>query len=347
MGIGGPQKVFSSVKSFSARGKLLSKKELQTLAESRDLDELVTRIKNTAYADSISKLTTPFTPEKIEALLRSRLAEVHYSLGKSVGGSAVLKAYYLKLLIWNLKLIFKGKVLGIPSEQIESRINLRAEELIGRRDVIVKALVAKDIEEAAASLASSEFGDEVAKAVALYNEKKDVQVFDIYFEKIFYKQLGTAMKRSGERDVVPLIRMDIDFFNLLSTLRGKFWGLEEQQILDLIVTYTSTVSRDLIARLCAMESVADAFSELENTYYKEMIPETKVPIEAISQFERSFELEIFRTVNRTFTKMFSLSNVIGILKLTTFEVRNLSAIAYAVQQKIDPQITMSKIITVE
>ena len=74
MGIGGPQKVFSYVKSFSSRGKLLSKKELQTLAESRDLDELVTRIKNTAYADSISKLTTPFTPEKIESLLRSRLS---------------------------------------------------------------------------------------------------------------------------------------------------------------------------------------------------------------------------------------------------------------------------------
>ncbi|MFQ6025780.1 MAG: V0D/AC39 family V-type ATPase subunit, partial [Nitrosopumilaceae archaeon] len=158
MGTGGPQKVFSSVKSFSGRGKLLSKNELQTLAESRDLDELVTRIKNTTYGDSISKLTAPFTAEKIEALLRSHLADVHYSLTKSVGGSPLLNAYYLKFLIWNLKLIFKGKVLGRPYEEIESRVNLHAEELIGRRDIIVKALVAKDIEEAVSSLASSEFG---------------------------------------------------------------------------------------------------------------------------------------------------------------------------------------------
>ena len=345
MSSSGPQKVFSSVKSFSARGKLLSKNELQTLAESRDLEELVTRIKNTTYADSISKLTIPYTAEKIESLLRSRLADVHYTLSKSAGGSPVLNAYYLKFLIWNLKLIFKEKVMGRPYEQIEPRINLHAEELIGRRDIIMKALVAKDVEEAVSSLASSEFGEEVAKAVALYNEKKDVQVFDTYFEKSFYKQLGTAMKKSGERDVVPLIRMDIDFYNLLCAFRGKFWGVDEDQIRDLIVTYTSTVSRDLIVRLCALESVQDQFSELENTYYKQLIPETDDPLKAISQFERAFEIEIFKAANRAFTKMFSLSTVVAMLKLTSYEVRNMSGIAFAVEQKIDPQTTMSKLIT--
>ena len=45
-------KVFASVKSYSKKGRLLEKSDLQTLAESRDLDELVTRIKNTIYATS-------------------------------------------------------------------------------------------------------------------------------------------------------------------------------------------------------------------------------------------------------------------------------------------------------
>ncbi|MEK6834534.1 MAG: ATPase, partial [Thermoproteota archaeon] len=67
MGIGAPQKIFGSVKSFSARGRLLSKAELQTLAESRNLDELVTRIKNTKYVDGVSKITKPYTAEKIES----------------------------------------------------------------------------------------------------------------------------------------------------------------------------------------------------------------------------------------------------------------------------------------
>lgn len=49
MGSTGAQKVYASVRSYSQRGRLLPKSVLQTLAESRDLDKLVTRIKNTKY----------------------------------------------------------------------------------------------------------------------------------------------------------------------------------------------------------------------------------------------------------------------------------------------------------
>ena len=54
MGSGGSQKIFVTVKSYSQRGKLLKRSDIQTLAESRDLEELVTRIKNTKYADAVS-----------------------------------------------------------------------------------------------------------------------------------------------------------------------------------------------------------------------------------------------------------------------------------------------------
>ena len=53
MGSGGSQKIFVTVKSYSQRGQLLKRSDIQTLAESRDLDELVTRIKNTKYAEAI------------------------------------------------------------------------------------------------------------------------------------------------------------------------------------------------------------------------------------------------------------------------------------------------------
>ena len=348
MGIGAPQKIFGSVKSFSARGRLLSKGELQTLAESRNLDELLTRIKSTVYVNAVLKLTKPITAEKIESALRGHLADIHYSLVKSVGGgSQVLNSYYLKFLLWNLKLIFKGKVLGRPYEEIEPYVNLHAEELIGRRDIVVKALVAKDIEEAVSSLSSSEFGEEIAKAVALYNEKKNLQVFDTYFDKVFYKHLDSAVKASGEHDVVHLIGMDIDFYNLLSILRGKFWGLDEQQIQDLIVTHTTSAPKDLLGRMIAAETVKDALGELSSTVYKDLIPQTDNPINAITEFERAFELAIYRAINRTFTRMFSFATVIGILKLTTYEIRNIAAIAFAVEQQIPVQTVMSKLIIAE
>ncbi|MDP3780258.1 MAG: V-type ATPase subunit [Nitrosopumilaceae archaeon] len=75
----GAQKIYASVKSYSQRGGLLPKSVIQTLTEPRDLDELVSRIKNTEYADGVSKITKPYTAEKIESALRSHLADIHFS----------------------------------------------------------------------------------------------------------------------------------------------------------------------------------------------------------------------------------------------------------------------------
>ena len=343
----GSKNVYASVKSFSKKGRLLKKADFQTLAESRDLDELMTRIKNTIYGDSVSDVQKPYTSQKIENALRSHLADVHYSIARTAGDKSIFNAYYLKFIISNLKSVLKGKVLGKTQEEIESHINLHAEELIKQRDIVIKALVAKDLEEAVASLSSGQFGEEIAKAAALYNDKKNLQIFDIYFDKILYQQLGRAIKTSRETDAVKLIGMDIDFYNLLSAIRGKFWGLSEEQIQDLIVSATPSASKDLIGRIISAASVKDAFNELTSTRYKDLIPESENELDAVAEFERKFELEIYQSSLRSFSKMFSFATTIGITKLTAYEVRTLAAIAYAVEQKIPTETTMSKLILEE
>ena len=339
--------VYASVKSYSQRGKLLKKEDFQTLAESRDLEELMTRIKNTIYGDAISDIQKPYTSQSIENGLRGHLAGVHYSIAKTAGDSDILDAYYMKFIISNLKQILKGKVLGKSQEEIETHINLRAEELIKQRDVIIKALVSKDLEETVASLNSVQFGEEISKAASLYNETKNIQVFDTYFDKILYQQLGRALKNTRDREVIKIVGMDVDFYNLLSVIRGKFWGLEDSQIEDLIVSQTASIPKDLLVRMISAATVRDAFGELTNTKYKSLIPELENELDAVAQFERAFEMALYNSSARSFTKMFSFATIIGITKLTGFEVRNLAAIAYAVEQKIDTDVTMSKLIIEE
>ena len=345
--MGSSKNVYTSVKAYSKRGKLLAKTDFQTLAESRDLEELMTRIKNTVYGDAISNVQKPYTSQSIESGLRGHLAGAHYSIAKTAGNSDILDAYYMKFIISNLKQILKGKVLGKSQEEIETHINLRAEELIKQRDVIIKALVSKDLEETVASLNSVQFGDEISKAASLYNETKNLQVFDTYFDKILYQQLGRALKNTRDREVIKLVGMDVDFYNLLSVIRGKFWGLDDSQIEDLIVSQTPSVPKELLQRMMASATIRDAFAELSNTKYKNLIPDVENELDAVAQFERSFEMAIYNSSIRSFTKMFSFATIIGITKLTAFEVRNLAAIAYAVEQKISTDITMSKLIVKE
>ena len=338
--------VYASVKSYSKRGKLLKKEDFQTLAESRDLDELMIRIKNTVYADAVAEVEKPYTSQNIESALRSHLADIHYGISKTAGGG-ILDAYYLKFIISNLKQILKGKVLGKSQEEIETHINLHAEELIKQRDIIIKALVSKDLEETVASLNSVQFGEEISKAAALYNEQKNLQIFDTYFDKILFLQLGRALKNTRDRDVIKLVGMDIDFYNLLSVIRGKLWGLDEAQIQDLIVAQTATIPRELLGRMMSAPSVRDAFNELSNTKYKNLISQNENELELVAEFERSFEMALYNASARSFSKMFSFATIVGITKLTAFEVRNLAAIAYAVEQKIPTDVTMSKLIVHE
>ena len=79
------------------------------MAESRDLDELMTRIKNTVYGEAVSEVEKPYTSQGIESALKSHLADVHYSIAKTAGESRILDAYYLKFIISNLKQILKEK----------------------------------------------------------------------------------------------------------------------------------------------------------------------------------------------------------------------------------------------
>ncbi|MGB8101202.1 MAG: V-type ATPase subunit, partial [Nitrososphaeraceae archaeon] len=91
-----PSRIFGTVMAHGMRGRMLSKTELQTLAESRDVDELVTRIKNTVYLDALAKVSKPYTAEKIEGALREYQVNLHSKMLSVTGGSSILSAYFLK-----------------------------------------------------------------------------------------------------------------------------------------------------------------------------------------------------------------------------------------------------------
>ncbi len=312
-----PGKIFGTVLSLGMKGRMLTKNELQTLAEARDIEELVTRMKNTVYLDVLSKLTKPYTAEKIEGALRENLVNNHVKMVSIAGGSGVLNAYFVKYITWNLKQILKGKALGKSYEDLVPKINLRAEELIGRRDTVVKALVAKNLEEAVAALAGSEFGEDAAKAAAAYKEKGDLRIFDIYIDHVFYRDLGRALAiESQSPEVKNIVAVDIDSYNILAVLRGKYWNLSQNDIDDLIVATTSKVPRETLQKMINTEKVSDAIMELGNTVYKDIIPQsTTDDINAIMQLEASFESLQLKKVISSFRTMFSVGIMVAALKL--------------------------------
>ena len=344
-----PNKIFGTVVAHSLRGKMLSKSELQTLAESRDIEELVTRMKNTVYLDALAKLTRPFTAEKVEGALREYLVNQHTKMVNIANGSAILNAYFVRHITWNLKIILKGKAMGRTYEELLPKINLRAEELVGRRDLVVKALVAKDFDEAVNSLAGSEFGEDAKKAAQSYKEKGDVRVFDTYLDHAFYKSLDRAVVfESKLQDAQKLVGIDIDAYNVLAVLRGKYWGLSPADVADLIVTTTTKVSKDTLQKMINTEKIQEAIGELAATTYKDVIPRSAAnDIDVIMQLEAGFEKEALKRIMNSFRTVFTIANLLASLKLMGYEIRNLAAIAAGVEQKISADKIMASLVRVE
>ena len=314
-----PAKIFGTVLSHGLKGRMLTKSELQTLAEARDMEELVTRMKNTVYLDAFAKLTKPYTAEKIEGALKEYLVNAHAKMVNITGGSGILNAYFIKYITWDLKIVLKGKALGKSYEELLPKVNLRAEELVGRRDIIVKALVAKNLEEAVVAISASEFGEDVARRPAVYKEKGDLRIFDTYLDHVFYHDLGRAMTAESQSpDVKKVASTDIDSYNVLAVLRGKFWGLNTGDINDLIVSTTPKVTRDTLQKMINIEKISEAIGELSSTVYNGIIPQAAAnDIDAIMQLESSFEAIGLKRVIGSFRTMFSVGIMLGALKLMT------------------------------
>ena len=344
-----PSKIFGTVLSHGLRGRMLTKSELQTLAESRDIEELVTRMKNTVYLDALAKLTKPYSAEKVEGALREYLVNQHAKMVNIAGGSGILNAYFVKYITMNLKMVLKGKALGKTYEELLPKINLRAEELVGRRDLVVKALVAKDIDEAVGALAGSEFGEDAAKAAAAYKEKGDVRLFDTYLDHAFHHALNRALvTEAAAPDVKKLVATDIDSYNVLAVLRGKFWGLGQQDITDLIVTTTSKVTRESLMKMINTEKLAEAIGELNSTVYRDIVPQNAAnDIDAIMQLEAGFESIAMKRVVSSFRAVFTVAIMLSAIKLMMIEVRNLAAIAAGVEQKVPAETIMQRLVRLE
>jgi V/A-type H+-transporting ATPase subunit C len=344
-----PSKIFGTVLSHGLRGRMLTKSELQTLAEAREIEELVTRMKNTVYLDALAKLTKPYSAEKVEGALREYLVNQHAKMVNIAGGSGILNAYFVKYITMNLKMVLKGKALGKTYEELLPKINLRAEELVGRRDLVVKALVAKDLDEAVASLAGSEFGEDATKAAAAYKEKGDVRLFDTFLDHAFHHSLDRAMVTEATApDVKKLVATDIDSYNVLAVLRGKFWGLAQQDIIDLIVMTTPKVTRETLMKMINTEKLSEAIGELNGTVYRDIVPQNAAnDIDAIMQLEAGFESIALKRVISSFRAVFTVAIMLSAIKLMMIEVRNLAAIAAGVEQKVPAETIMQRLVRLE
>ncbi len=340
-------KTYIGTKAHALHGFLLDKPTVQKLAECTTLEELINRLRSTPYSDALASMAPPFVARRIELALRGRLAEVHHSLMSTAGKYKIFELYYLKYIAWDLKVALKSKALDRSYDETMEYLDMTAEELVGRRDLIVKVLTAKDVTEAVSLLSGTEFYEDAQKALALFAAKSEVRLFDVYIDHAVLaaiaKEYSTNFRTyasSRATDVAgvgDIVTNEIDSYNVLSVLRAKLWKLSEQEIQGLVVLPTYKVSATVLARMASSESVSEGQKLIDQIY--------PVPAQASQGDEQlidEVEDEFGREMRNIVTKSFFWQGLgpgcaLAVTKLLEFEVSNLAAIAIGIEAGMDPR----------
>ena len=345
-------RIYVGTKAFAIRGALLDGPTVQKLAESTSMDELINRLRSTAYADSLASLSPPFNARRIELALRERLAVVHHSITQGAGRYKLLELYYLKNIAWDLKLALKARALNRTYEETVEYLDMKAEELVGRRDLVVKVLSAKDVNEAVTILSGSEFSSDAEKALSSYSAKGEIRFFDVYIDHAVLSAISReyslnpslyASRSANVNGVNELVALDVDSYNVLGVLRSKLWGLTEPEVQELIITPARRVPLSTLTSMATADSVTEAVKLMESSY-RFPLQGAQNDEELIDMVEDGFAKETRDASALAFVwQVLSPGTILGLIKLLEFEISNLSAIAIGVEAGIDPKKIISRL----
>ena len=347
-------RTYIGTKAFALRGSLLDAATVQKLAEATSLDELVNRLRSTPYADALSRMSPPYSARKIELALRERLATVHHSATQGASKYAILQLYYLKNIAWDLKLALKARALGRSYEETVEYVDMKAEELTGRRDLILKVLSAKDINEAVTMLSGSEFFPDVEKALGRYNAKGEIRFFDVYIDHAVLSAISKEFSLNANaytsrppdaHGVEEMVDLDIDGYNALAVLRSKLWGLSESEMQELVISPPSRIQTAVLNAMAGADSVTEAVKLIEPSYHFEL-QGARNDEELIDLVEEGFSSLSQETAKLAFVwQGLGPGTMLALIKLLEFEVSNLAAVAIGVEAGIEPKKILSRLRT--
>ena len=339
--------VFSATKAYSLKGTILDKGTLESLTESKNLDDLITKLKATSYEKYVSAIPQPYSSQNIELNAKQHLVDMHRSFIQSSPNHEIVDAYYEKYLVSNLKKILKAKALKKTYEEITTYIDLHAEEIVGRRDLITRILSAETFDEISTIISGHKFEKEISQGIKAYNDHNKLEIFDLFLDNIFFSHLAQAASKYKKlnENTRKLISVDVDSFKITSALRAKYWDMSYELINEFIIKEEFDISNKKINKMINADNIQNATEHAVATPYSKISNiESKNEIELISKIEEYFKTTTNSIINKNLVwNAFDENCALSLIKLKEIEIQNISKIAFGVEHKIEQKTIYSNL----
>jgi vacuolar-type H+-ATPase subunit C/Vma6 len=323
---------FVNARVGAMKSHLLDSMEVKTLMESRNFDDALALLKNTAYGKELSKLSSPALADIENVLQKSMLTDFE-KLATSVTGSSkkFLSHYAKKFEIDAIKtlLIMKSKGEEIKDYPwIMQRVMAveMAEKLadVGTTGELVEML------------RFTEYYSALHKAVSEATEADSPYPFIEALDSYYYERLNSILRKMGGKDraiAEHLIGIEIDAKNLLISLRTRGSG---EEVADHLMPMRYRLADPELTAAFNTKGVAEIQQIFQ--HYQEIIQEGLKGYEETQSFfalERDFAGYILAQNARLFGgDRFNMGVPIAYLNLKANEIKNVTAILQGKQEDL-------------
>lgn len=324
---------FVNARIGAMKSQLLDDAEVKSMVESRNLDDALALLKNTAYAKDMAKLSSQSLGE-IENVFSNSLLSEYEKLAISVTGvSKTFLAHYAKRFeIDSLKMLLimksKGEDLKKHPWLLQRIMTVPAAE---------KLVEMETPEEAVEMLRFTKYYPLLHKAIAEYSEQGTAYPFISALDTYYYGTLNTILKKMTGKDrgiAERLIGIEVDAKNLFTALRIR--GTGEKDLFHWLVpmryhlTDSELMAAFNVKRLNELPQVLKYYTDIISRGVKDYEKS-----QSLFALEQEFRKYILMENNRVFGgDRFHLGVSLAYLHLKENEIRNLTSILHGKEEEL-------------
>jgi len=316
-------------------GMMISENQYLELLKCKDFKSTVRVLKEET---SYSELLKPNKLEEIhrcdlEIIMRRHYISIYSKFINYFNGEyrKLIKALFIKWEIEDLKVIIRGKYLGLLSVEIENRLIAKSHLNTIDYDYL---LALKNVEEIIDGLKGSIYYTSLKNLAKDTSEKGlfriETELDFVYF--MFVRRQLNHLDKENKEVGFSIIGMEADLLNLGWIYRGKtFYKIPSEELFNYTIYNGYKLSKETLRKLCYVNDIANFHDLIGKTPYA-FIYEKDDP-GTIEKREREFQKKYFKKIlkeNKT-----NISMVMSYLIFYSIEIRDIISIIEQKRYSID------------
>ncbi|MFT5872096.1 MAG: V/A-type H+-transporting ATPase subunit C [Clostridium sp.] len=307
-------------------GKMISEDQYLKLLKCKDFKSAVKVLKDeTNYSELLEAYNLDTIHRgNLEIILYRHYISIYSKFINYFDGEyrKLVKAFFVRWEIEDLKMIIRGKYLGSSTGEIENKFIARNSLNTINYDYL---LALKSVEEVIDGLKGSIYYKSLKNLGKTVNEKGLFRI-ETELDFVYFTTIRRELKHldNENKDVVQsILGQEADLLNLGWIYRGKiFYKIPPEELFNYTIYHGYKLSKEMIRKLCYINNMEDFHNLIEKTPYAPIYEKDDANL--IEKREREFQKKYFKKIlmeNKT-----NIGMLMSYLMFYRIEIRDIISI---------------------